>query len=95
LISIISDESLNVQNEIELFKIVESWLRVNNPFIRDNNDILKWIKYPFISSNDLITIVKPTGYISMDMYVASLEYNSSPNTVKFDEYYLKPRKNST
>jgi len=67
---------------------------VNSPYIRDNNDILKWIKYPFIKSNDLITIVKPTGYISMDMYVASLEYNSSPNTVKIDEYFLKPRKYS-
>jgi len=90
LISIISDESLYVQNEVELFKIVETWIRANNP-TGDNNDILKWIKFPFIISKDLITIVKPTGFISMDIYMASLEFNSSPESVKIDEYYMTPR----
>jgi len=91
LISIISDESLNVNNEIELFKIVETWIRANNT-TGDNNDILKWIKFPFITSKDLITVVKPTGFISMDIYMASLEFNSSPESVlKIEEYYLTPR----
>lgn len=67
-------------DEIQLFLKLIEW---GNKRKEDVNDLMKFIRFSLISSQDLIKIVKPTQLCPQDIYVKSLEYLCNPNSEKY------------
>lgn len=88
-------------DEIVLFKALIKWgkKRVEHGQATSLQDALKkfarLIRYPLISAEDLVTIVKPTGIAPPDLYEPALEYNTLTCTdqskihgTQFQERYI-------
>ena len=83
---------LNV-SEIDLFLAVMEWQKQNKKVTKAAaKNVLREIRYPLISSIDLVTKVASTGLVDQNLYTAALEYHVVSADYKGPPSQLRKRK---
>lgn len=88
LISLCKSDSICV-DEVDLFKAIVRWGKTRCKDQEKHSDlkevlanILPHIRYPLITAEDLIKVVKPSNLVPFESYLLGMEYNASPDDFK-------------
>ena len=92
--NICQSSSLHVNNEIDLFLALVKWQKKQGGNISksDSEKLLKEIRYPMISVDDLLGKVRPTKCADPVLYTLALEYHYKPDIYDGPPSQLVPRK---
>lgn len=90
LTSIVSLDTLDI-SEVKLFILVDKWIQHNKPPQETISKLVSLIRFPMISLEDLLTIVKPSGIVPPEMRLEAFEFNVSPSSFPSTEKRFKPR----
>lgn len=70
--------------ELTLFNLVYAWIKAHNPTETQILNILEHVRLPLISSKDLVSVVKPTKVVPLEMYLEALEFSVHPSRLSND-----------
>lgn len=95
MIEVLQSNKLCVE-ELDLFNAVINWARhkanqENKTLQEVCSKVLQHIRYPQISGQDLIKVVKPTGLAPVELYLQAIEYHATPNLVNTNSIQFKER----
>jgi hypothetical protein len=82
VVSIFKNEKI-VCEEIELFNAALRWAKKHggDPKVL-LVPVMEWIRFPLMTSDDLLKIVKPSGQLSKERYMEAIEFVSLPKAFK-------------
>ena len=90
ILYVIQNDSIKLP-EIDLFRSVVSWMDENHSISDSNEQLLDYIRYPFISPADLVSVVGPCKMKSSDKYVKALEFHHYPLVDRINAAQFLPR----
>lgn len=71
LIDIFESDELNIEEEIQVFRICERYCKEKNLF---ESKLMSCVRYPFIPAQLLLREVKNSSFVPPHLYLQSLEY---------------------
>lgn len=77
--------------EIELFKAVARWAGEQKPSKEDLDRVMHKLRFPLINAKDLVSIVKPTGLVPIELYLEAIEFHATSSSANLDALQFQPR----
>ena len=90
ILHVIQNDSIKLP-EIDLFRSVVRWMDENHSVSDSNEPLLDYIRYPFISPADLVSVVGPCKMKSLDNYLKALEFHHYPLVDRINAAQFLPR----
>ena len=80
--------------EVEIFKAVHNWVKVNEANVEECEQILDKVRLSLIPTQDLLKVVRPTSLVQPDVLLDAIQSRTESRDMelKYRGYLSKPLK---